>query len=583
MCLRKNFLEKNNPKIFWLIPVFLAFCCFVNTLSFDFVYDDLFIIVKASSVLEDWSATNLKRLFTTDVWTFLTHNFSETEKSDSVYYRPFFNLFLMINYLYTGVNPVGWHFTSILLHILSTILVYQVILVSLKQLNIFQNEIPSKWLALISSSMFAIHPVQSESVAWVSAYVNALLATLIFASLLAYFRARSCQQNKKIFWLLVSVSFYSLALLTKETALLLALLLFCYEILLFDKEQTISKRLVKDILMGLPFFLVTVFYFALRIKIIGAINPGVLNPDFPETTLLARSVQIFTLPTIILSYIKNLILPFSLSPLYPIKYVNTPEWASFYLPLLILSLIAILVVALSWRSLTLRLGFIWLFIPLLPALDIRAFKPEDLMHDRYLYFSVIGAGILLGQMVLVINKFLINKNSKNSNEDSIFILRPFLLIIISAYLIILMSITVRQNYAWASEWELWTASKNGYPESCMANKELGRLSAIAKNDFEAIAYYEKAKLACPNSVDVYLQLGGLYGRNGKLEEAEKAFKKMLTLTPYPFLQAEGFFNLGLVYQLRGDKNQAIAFYLKALELEPKLEKASKAIEKFQKP
>ncbi|MBI4850307.1 MAG: tetratricopeptide repeat protein [Acidobacteria bacterium] len=576
-----KFLEKNYQKFFWILPALLAFCCFINTLGFDFVYDDLFIIVKAAPTLEDWSINNLKRLFTSDVWTFLTQSFNETEKNDSVYYRPFFNLFLMINYLYAGVNPIGWHLTSILLHILNTILVYHVVLASLKQLKqlkISKNERSLAWIALISSSIFAIHPVQTESVAWVSAYVNALLAILIFSSLLAYFQARNSEKNQKILWLLISVGFYSLALLTKETALVLALLLFFYEMLFFDRDQTWSKRLINDLLMGLPFFLVTVFYFVLRIKIVGAINPGVLNPDFPEITAISPSVGILTLPNIVLNYLKILIFPFSLSPLYPINYVREAELVNFYLPLVILSIIAILIIILSWRSLVLRLGFIWLFIPLLPVLDIRAFKPEDLMHDRYLYFSLIGAGIVLAQGIEALNKFLAKDGKENDKEP--LIIRTSLLVVIGIYFIVLIATTIKQNYVWADEWQLWTASREGFPTSCMANKELGRLSIIAKKDTQAIDYYEQAKLACPNSADVYLQLGALYGRTGNLNQAEIEFKKMITLAPYPFLQAEGYFNLGLVYQLKGDKAQAIAYYEKALDLDPKSEKTIKALQKI---
>ncbi len=575
--------SKDYQKLFWLIPSLLAFCCFINTLGFDFVYDDLFHVSKAAPTLEDWSVANLKLLFTSDFWTFLTKHLSEVERSDSTYYRPILSLVLMVNYLYAGVSPWKWHLTSILLHVLSTGLAYQVVLASLRQINIFKTESQLNWLALISASIFAIHPVQTESVAWVSAYANALLAILIFTSLLAYLKARTSQNNKKSFigWLLISVAFYSLALFTKEVAMLLGLILFCYEILLFDKELSWPKRLAKDLLMGLPFLLVTTGYFVLRIKIIGAINPGVLNPDFPEITLISRSVQIFTLPTIILTYIKNLIFPFSLTPLYPIKCIYGPGMENFYFPLLVLLLLVTGVVILSWRSSVSRIGFIWLLVPLLPVLDLRAFKPEDLMHDRYLYFSLIGAGILFGQAIQWLNIRL--TNNKQDGKEADVPLRLSLLVVIGVYFVILMATTIKQNYVWADEWQLWTASKQGFPESCMANKELGRLSAIAKLDSQAIAYYEQAKLTCPNSAEVYLKLGGLYGRTGNLSQAEKEFQRVIVLSPYPFLQAEGYFNLGLVYQLKRDKTQAILYYQKSLELDPKSERTAEALQRIKTP
>lgn len=579
--------SKDYQKLFWLVPCLLAFCSFINTVGFDFVYDDLFVIIKAAPALEDWSLANLKRVFTTDVWTFLTYHLSKEEQNDSVYYRPFFNLFLMVNYFYAGLSPWKWHLTSVMLHVFSTALVYQVVLASLRQTTAFKAQNQIIWLAFISASLFAIHPVQSESVAWVSAYVNAMLAIMIFIALLAYLKARANQNNKKLFivWLLISVAFYSLAIFTKEVAMLLALILFCYEILLFDKELAWPKRLTKDVLMGIPFLLVTIGYFILRIKIIGAVNPGVISPDFPEVTVISRSVHIFTLPTIILTYIKNLIFPFSLSPLYPITYISSPGLENFYLPSLILMSLISGVIILSWRSLVSRIGFIWLLAPLLPVLDIRAFKPEDLMHDRYLYFSLIGAGILLGQLTKWLNGFLTKNRQvdKEIDKEENVSLRPSLLIIIGVYFIVLMVTTIKQNYVWADEWQLWIASREGFPQSCMANKELGRLSAISKMDKQAIDYYEQAKRTCPNSADVHLQLGGLYGRTGNLSQAEIEFKQMIALSPYPFLQAEGYFNLGLVYQIRGNRAQAILYYQKSLELNPKSKKPAEALQKLTLP
>jgi tetratricopeptide (TPR) repeat protein len=576
--LLKTFFLDKHQKLLLFLPALLSILCFVNTLGFNFVYDDLFQVIKAAPSLEDWSLSNLKTLFTTDVWTFLTQKLNLSEQNDSLYYRPFFNFFLMINYLYAGLNPMAWHMTSVFLHALSSLLAYKVILSSLKQLNLTKTEPELSWLALISSSIFAIHPAQSESVAWISAYVNALLAILLFASLLSYFYAKNNKNNKKAFTLgiLASVFFYSLALLTKETALTLALLLFFYEVLLLDRETPLLKRLTNDVLMGLPFFLATLAYFGLRIKIVGAVNPGVLSPDFPEITNISISVLFFTLPTIILTYLKNLILPFSLFPLYPIKYIHQASWETFYFPLVIIFLLVSVAIFLSRNNLTIRLGFIWLLIPFLPVLDIRAFKPEDLMHDRYLYFPLVGAGILLGEAFEQLNKFLLKGSQENKSPSSLS-LQPSLIFVIGIYFALLMATTIKQNYVWANEWQLWVASKQGFPESCMANKELGRLSAIEKLDSQAIDYYEQAKLTCPNSADVYLQLGGLYGRTGNLEKAEKEFTKLITLAPYPFLQAEGHFNLGLVYQLKKDKDKAIFHYQKSLEFEPNLEKASKAL------
>ncbi len=67
---------QDNQKLWPIIPFFIAICCFINTLGYDFVYDDISTIIRASPVLEDWSLANLKLMFSSDMWVFLSSHFS---------------------------------------------------------------------------------------------------------------------------------------------------------------------------------------------------------------------------------------------------------------------------------------------------------------------------------------------------------------------------------------------------------------------------------------------------------------------------------------------------------------------------
>ncbi len=570
--------ETNYQKLFYLIAPLLAFCCFVNTLEYGFVYDDFYHVVKAGSVFDDWSIANLKRLLTTDFWSFLTQNLSDEEQKKSVYYRPFLLLCLMANYAYAGATAWKWHITAILLHVVATSFAYQLLLTTLLRIKSAVSEKQAHWLTLIATIVFAVHPLQSESVAWISAYANALMAIIIFSSLLAYLKARSqINNNQRIFLLLLSVLLYSLALLTKETGMLTALLLFCYELILLKEELSWRKHLTRAFILGLPFLFVTLLYFFLRFKFLGAINSEVFSIDFPEFSNITQETQLFTLPIIIFSYLKNIIFPVSLSPFYPVAHVFQPNLENFYLPLLLLLVIAIFLIIVIWRNLIARLGFIWLFVALLPTLNISAFTPEDLMHDRYLYFSLLGAGLLLAEGFRTLNSYLITKENKESNiKISFWPLRPSLTVVLAVLLIVMMASAIKQNHIWESEWSFWLAAQEGFPNSCIANKELARLSFAENLEDQAINYYEQAKNTCPYSINVLQKLGLLYARRGDFKQAEAGLQKVIQISPHPNITSNAYYSLAIVYRLKKDKEQAIKSYQKAIEFNPTGSNAKKA-------
>src|SRR5437870_10057752 len=115
-------LDGSNWTQHWrlfLLPALLALCCFANTIRYAFVYDDRYQIVEAAPILQNWHADNVKHLFDRDVWSFFCQELSWEGKIRTAYYRPFFGLFVMINYEYAGLDAKRWHLTALLLHMLA--------------------------------------------------------------------------------------------------------------------------------------------------------------------------------------------------------------------------------------------------------------------------------------------------------------------------------------------------------------------------------------------------------------------------------------------------------------------------------
>lgn len=570
-----DLLLENNKKYLWIVPCLLAFICFINTVSFGFVYDDIYHVVKAEKMLGDWSFDNLKQVFTSDFWTSLTSHLRSEEKKDSFYYRPISVIELMIIYTYAKVSAWKWHLTCVMLHVIATGLAYKVIRTTLEKIELLDYK---KWinlLSLVAAMVFAIHPVQSESVAWISAYVNALLAIKMFLALLFYLRARefALKDKRFIFLIIVSAFFYGLALFTKEPAIALSILLFSYEVFLLRHKLAWINHLFNCFIRALPFVFVTFIYIFVKFSSLGRIRPEI-NQNFVDASN-PYSIIIFSLPNILINYLKILVCPVDLKPFSPVTYIYEPTLSNFYLPIIILLLLASFFLIKAWHNVLIRVSLIWVIVPLLPALNIYAFPPENLVQDRYLYFSLIGAGLLLGQFILVFNEKLVIKNDKQ--EAKIHIL-PVLSTL--AVFIILIVITINQNYIWVDEWQFWSFVKERIPQSCTASLELGRLNINSNLYEQAISYYEEAKKVCPKNAGIHKQLGRLYGRKEDFIRAEAEFKQMIDLATLSSTAAIGYYNLGLVYSYKADKEQAIIHLQKAIELDPNSETALAAKNKI---
>jgi len=128
------------------------------------------------------------------------------------YYRPLFLVSLLVQHKLFGQTAMGWHFTSVALHVLVTLLAY-----------FLARRLTDDWLiAFLAAAIFGLHPVHIEAVDWVSAVNEPAAAAAVVGSFLCYLqRGRT--------WQAASLALYAVALLTKENALALLPLLWCYE------------------------------------------------------------------------------------------------------------------------------------------------------------------------------------------------------------------------------------------------------------------------------------------------------------------------------------------------------------------
>jgi 4-amino-4-deoxy-L-arabinose transferase-like glycosyltransferase len=163
-----------------------------------------------------------------------------------------------------GLNPVWWHLVSIGLHLLATFLVFLLVR------RLTRDEI----LAGGSALLFGLHPVHIQAVAWISGVTEPLLAIFFLSAFLCYLKSREQrgeQNQRPVLWFAASLSFFVLAILEKETAVVFPALVFCYEWVFSSVSENKNKEepgkrpnlLMRALISVSPFIAITVLYLSI--------------------------------------------------------------------------------------------------------------------------------------------------------------------------------------------------------------------------------------------------------------------------------------------------------------------------------
>jgi tetratricopeptide (TPR) repeat protein len=342
----------------------------VDSLSYQFVWDDTTMVVRNPNLL---GFRNLPRLLQAD-FTTLTSGAMEGE-----YFRPIMALSLALDATLWGSNPALFHLTNILLHVLTTFLVSRLVLVLGG----------GRDLAVLTAMIFAVHPVHVEAVAFVSARSDLLPTIAVLGCLLAYRRAQA-PGRQRVAWTLTALLALGLALLSKESTIVLPPLLMLTDLLAFPLSSKLSDRPTwrRATLLSLPFWGVTLAFMAYRsttLLHIGGdqLQPGNLWRRLPGSLeILARYLWLSLVPT-------------HMQPFYSLRRPEslTDLWPSLGL----LTGGGLLALVIWWwrRAPLAAFGAAWFFIAVIPVLDLVPLSFREMgLADRYLYLPSVGVCLL---------------------------------------------------------------------------------------------------------------------------------------------------------------------------------------------
>ena len=522
--------------LYGLVPVLIALITSINSLWNYFASDDLQQVLNNAFIKQ---LSNLPAAFTSSVWAF---NATEIVFTVDPYFRPIFTSLFTLNYALFGTAPFGWHLINVLIHAAVTLLVF---LVS-KEIS-EENRI-----AALTAVLFAVHPAHAESVAWVSGVTDPLMLLTLLPAFFFYLRFR--KRDRK-YLLAISIVFFFLALLTKETAIALPVVVAYCELLHFQTEASFRQKLVRASTLVVLYAVTIAIYIVMRYYALGTVflSAQPRNPLLPS---------LLTIPLATLKYLGLMVVPWGYSYQHYTDFVESAASLSFLGPLILL--VTIVIAVARAKSKRLALAAVWFSAMLAPALaSLRQFEQAYMLQERYLYAPSIG--ICLAAALGI--EWLAARSWFGLPGRLVAGCAALLLVLTWSVLLI------KQNAVWDDSVSVFENAVAVSPRSAVAH------AALSRSYYEA-GWPRKAEAEARTALDLdsrcalaYLNLSYFARMSGKLEQACDYLEDgIAAINEGPMTRhdlATMYLNLGLMYGQRKLFEVGEEKMLKSIEISPR--------------
>jgi protein O-mannosyl-transferase len=561
-----------------LLLIALVFVAYARVFDAGFIWDDESHLTQNPCIV---GPLGLKEVWTT---------------ARAVYYPLVLTTFWALHKV-AGLTPWPYHLLNVLLQAGSAVLLWQV----LRQLSI-----RGAWLG---ASLWAVHPVMVQSVAWITELKNTQSGLFYLLSIFCFLkwqdqsriprvkRTRSAEEilirdqrnpHHRWFairathwrWFVLSLLFFILATLSKPSVVMLPVVL---ALSVWWRKGQIRCRTIAALV---PFTLIsavasvwTIFEQKFHAGAIGA----EWAQTWPDRLIIAGRAIWF--------YLAKLVWPHPLIFIYPRWEIDSSQLTA-YLPLLaaLTGLLVLWLVRGKWRRATFFAAayYVVSLFPVLGFFNVFFFR-YSFVSDHFQYLASIGplalagAAITTGCIRLAVAASVRRGAPRSSlSSDAAALRHPPrragsavattpLLGFCGVLLLSLVFLTWRQTAIYHDVVTLYTSTLTKNPGCWMAHYNLGiALNDRGKTD-EAIAHYKQAIELRPSYAEAHYNLGRLLAQKGQLDDALSHYEKALEINP---ADAEAQNNLGVTLFGSGRVDEAIAHYQEALKIRPDYAEAS---------
>jgi len=501
-----------------LVLAVLVFAAFQPALNNGFVaYDDPDYVTSNVMVQRGLNGDSIR-------WAFVT--------IEAANWHPLTWLSHLADVQMFGLNPAGHHLTSVLLHTLSSVLLF----LTLRALT------GAIWRSLIVAALFGLHPLRAESVAWVSERKDVLSAVFWFLTLLAYTRYVCAQDADKC----GVRKLYGITLLCFAAGLLAKPMLVTLPFVLLLLDAWPLKRLGRKkfaalVLEKLPFFGLTVA--SCVITFVAQRNGGAVSEHTSFSYRLSNAVVSYV------RYLGKSLWPTNLAFFYP----PPQQWPTAFIIASLLSLasISVLVLRLRHSHPGPSVGWLWFLGTLIPVIGLVQVGQQSIA-DRYTYIPSVG--LLIG-LVWGVHALLSGRRQ----------FAQALGIFAGAVSIICLLLTRQQTRVWKNTETLCRHAFAVDASNYLALDLLGDTLFKQGQIEQGLTEQRRALQLKPSYAEGYNNLAVNLQHQGQLSEAVKLYQSAIQLRPrYP----QAHFNLGVALEAAGQLDNALTEYSHAIAQRP---------------
>ena len=467
-------------------------------------------------------------------------------------YAPLTCMTFGLDYLIWGMDPFGYHFTSVLLHSVNAF-VFCMLCIKLFALAAGPGHRKSDLYlsAGFAALFFSIHPLRVESAVWLSDRIDVLSGTFYMSAMLLYISPRSGAGPAYSLWRrhLLPLAVFLLALFSKGIAISLPIALVLLDIyplrrLPLDPKRWFSPEFRAVWLEKIPFFIISVLFGLAGYR--AQINAGKIL-SLQVFGFGQRAAQVLFAAGF---YIWKTLAPLNLAPLYELK-AGLLSRQSLLGGIL---LFAITAGAIKYRRRWPAIPVVWIYYlaVLAPVSGILKIGSQA-AADRYTYLPCLGFAALAGAALW------------KSRQASGAMVRNLGVAIACSTIAIFSLLSRQQIGIWHDSESLWRHTLAVNPGLEIAHYNFGVEMAARGSTAEAVEHWRTALLLNPDYSEAHNNFGAALAAQGRVDEAITHYREALRLNPS---QVEAYNNLGAALAARGGFEEAVAYYRTALRLDP---------------
>ena len=503
-----------------------AHCDFIN-------FDDDRYVFNNPHILQGFS-------WKTVVWAF--------QSTSEGNWHPLTWLSHALDYQLFGLNPAGHHYMSVLLHVCNTILLF-----------LFLNKATGYvWRSFTVAALFAAHPINVESVAWVAERKNVLCTLFFFLALLAYLT-----YVRKPSWTRYGLllGLFALGLMAKPMVITLPFVLLLLDYWPLGRMRTKNKagrhslpvdsKVQEKSLAGLflekaPLLLLVVG--SAMITLVAQGKAGAVS----SIEQVSMGSRLGNAAVSYLWYIEEAILPAHLAVLYPYPIGGVPAWSFLIATIVLLGVTAF--VLLDARRSYLKTGWLWFLGTLVPVIGLVQIGNQA-RADRYSYIPFIGLFLMIVWGVA--------EASAHHRIKTVYLAVGAVAVIFTASVFMRSQLTY-----WRNSVTLWSHALEVTHNNFVAEDNLGNALVLEGREEDALPHFRTALHIHPSDPVGALNIGVSEQKHGELRQSIDWYNQVLSNTTDSNLRTQAYLDSGISYRMLGDYDRAQTSYKSALNISP---------------